>query len=91
VTITYTIDSKNVLGNVRMNIGHVTSSSGEATYTVETGLHTVDNFTPTTPFVSGDIFVSYPTSFPNIVDQSGLVVVVVQSGAALHWTAIGRM
>ena len=90
MTITYTTIAQNVIGNTRMNLGKVTSSSGEGTYEVQTGLRSVDLFIPTTPFVSGDLLITYPTAFPNKVDVSGYVTIVVQSGAALYWTAFGR-
>jgi hypothetical protein len=92
MTITYSIITRGIAGNRRLNTGQVTSSSGEGTYWVDPQLRTVDYFDINTipGGLSGDVVITYPTSFPAVM-ASGYVTVVLLSGATAIWTALGKV
>ena len=92
MTITYTLISRNVVGNRRLHYGQVTSSSGEGTYYIDPGLRMVENFDADTipGGLSGNLVIFYPTSFPATM-ASGYVSIVVLSGNPVLWKAIGKM
>lgn len=89
MTITYTTIKRTVEGNSRAVYGKAVTTSSEGTLYVNTGLRICYNFTP---FYnqSGDARVTYPTSFPARVDQSGYITVVKRSANdTLYYRAIG--
>lgn len=92
MTITYTLINRDVVGNRRVNYGQVTSSSGEGAYYINPALRIVDNVdVDTIPGgLSGDVLISFPTSFPALM-ASGYITVIVLSGNTVTWKAIGKV
>lgn len=91
MTVTYTIDRKNVTGNVRENIGHLTYDSGDSIAYVPTGLRYA-YFFEVEHLLSGlEAQAVYPLAYPAEVNTSGRVTVVLASAASgvVIWRTVG--
>jgi hypothetical protein len=95
MTATYTITHKNVLGNRRYNVGKVVTASGDeglCTVYIDTGLRIVNHFDIHAQTSGVTAVVVYPTSFPDLAQQSGYITVLTTSisGATFNWAAVGK-
>uniref|UniRef100_A0A6M3JPX2 Uncharacterized protein n=1 Tax=viral metagenome TaxID=1070528 RepID=A0A6M3JPX2_9ZZZZ len=90
MTITYTLTHHEVVGNRRKTRGAVTRTSGEGTVYINPGLRVCYSF-DILENVSGSWVVTYPTSFPEIVSDSGFITVLYTSGNnTIYWEATGK-
>ncbi len=95
MTATYTIINKNVLGNRRYNVGQVVTLSGDeglCTVYIDPGLRIVSHFDIEAITSGCTAQVIYPTSFPELGQQSGYITCITTSvsGATFLWAASGK-
>lgn len=93
--VTYSIIHKNVLGNRRYNVGQVVIASGYTglqTVYIDPGLRIVTHFQIASLTSGCTAQVIYPTSFPELGQQSGYITVISTnvSGDTLLWAAVGK-
>ena len=89
MTQTYTLKHWSVSGRDRVSRGTVANSSGETTSFVNTGLR-IGYGLEVYLHTSGDWVITYPTSFPDNVDQSGYITIAHPAGANFEWKADGK-
>jgi hypothetical protein len=95
MTATYSITHKNVIGNRRYNVGQVVTLSGDEGLCyiyVDTGLRIVNHFEISALTSGCSAQVIYPTSFPELGQQSGYITVMTTgvSGCTFIWQAVGK-
>jgi len=95
MTATYSITHKNVLGNRRYNVGQVVTLSGDeglCTVYIDPGLRIVNHFQIASLTSGMNATVVYPTSFPELGQQSGYITVMTTSvsGCVFNWAASGK-
>ena len=95
MTATYTITHKNVLGNRRYNVGQVVTLSGDeglCTLHIDPGLRIVNHFQISANTSGCTAQIVYPTSFPELGQQSGYITVMTTgvSGGVFTWAAVGK-
>jgi len=92
MAITYTINHRSIEGNRRVNYGGITMSSGEVAAYVDTGLGTIETFEVWSLQSGGTANATYPTSYPERNNLSGVVTVVFTSTAGpVVWRAKGKV